>query len=508
MANLNTALTPAPVVTVVNKDGTTATGYTGNVTMALGTNPTNATLGGTTVVAASSGVATFSNLTLNRSGKDFKLLATAAVSGGNTPRTRVSSAFTISTQLVFTTQPSSTQPDTTFTVEVTAQDTAGTTDTSYTGAVTIAIYTSDAAGVLSGTLTQTAVAGVATFTGLSVDLEGTYTLFASGAEVATAYPPAPAVSNSFSIEVFTAPDIIVQSSGNAILGFNFDGSNSHLYTNPLSVNTNIIANVGTTILSGNLSASSAASVLEVGATEITLVQAPGYNLGGTNAVIYNSSFLVFDQEFTAIASYTSLDGQYIGQDGTLGSVFSNSLAVSSFVTGAGLPTVCQTVSDNSNAIIFDNGGGSLGDPSLIVASLNSDFSDEREYQSALQTSPISQIAYEPTNFYVFRCLASTNSPSIEVGSLGGSIVTTVTTLEPFSAASSAEYVYGPICCNSTYLFVIVNDKTVVPSGVGRLFRYALSDWSVTELTNTVNNSSALLGAVTFIDRSRMLILSN
>ena len=61
MANIETALTPAPVITVVNKDGSTATGYTGNVTMALDTNPTGATLTGTTTIAATAGVATFSD---------------------------------------------------------------------------------------------------------------------------------------------------------------------------------------------------------------------------------------------------------------------------------------------------------------------------------------------------------------------------------------------------------------------------------------------------------------
>src|SRR5690606_32103157 len=105
MANLNTAITPAPVVTSVTKGGVVASGYTGNVTMSLDNNPTNATLGGTTTVAASGGVATFSNLTLNRSGKDFTLRATGASQGGVTPRATTSNKFSIPTQLVFTTQP-------------------------------------------------------------------------------------------------------------------------------------------------------------------------------------------------------------------------------------------------------------------------------------------------------------------------------------------------------------------------------------------------------------------
>jgi len=197
MAVLTTAMSPAPVVTVVNKSGSTAVGYTGNITMSLSVNPTGATLGGTVTVAATAGVATFSNLTMNRSGKNFKLLATGATQGSVTPRTKVSEAFTISTQLTFTTQPSATQPDALFTVVVAAKDTAGTTDTAYTGTITISLYSGS--GTLSGTLSRAAVSGVATFTGLSIDDEGTYSLNATGTEVSTAYLPAPAVSSTFTI---------------------------------------------------------------------------------------------------------------------------------------------------------------------------------------------------------------------------------------------------------------------------------------------------------------------
>jgi len=184
MANLNTALTPAPVVTVQNKDGTTATGYTGNITMALATNPSNATLGGTATVAATAGVATFSNLTLNRSGKDFTLRATAAAQGGYTPKARVSRPFTIATRLVFTIQPASVAaPDDIIPpFQVTAQDSLGNTDTAYTGEVTVALYTGAALGILDGFTTRTAVAGVADFSGLSIDAEGTYSLRATAGE--------------------------------------------------------------------------------------------------------------------------------------------------------------------------------------------------------------------------------------------------------------------------------------------------------------------------------------
>jgi len=201
MANLNTALTPAPVITVVNKDGSTASGYTGNVTMALATNPSNATLGGTATVAATAGVATFSNLTLNRSGKDFTLRATAAAQGGYTPKARISRPFTIATRLVFTVQPTGVNnPDDILPgCEVTVQDAAGNTDTEYNGEITLSLYTGAALGILSGFYIRAAVNGVATFTGLSIDGAGTYSFRATAQVIDRAYNPAPAISNTFPV---------------------------------------------------------------------------------------------------------------------------------------------------------------------------------------------------------------------------------------------------------------------------------------------------------------------
>jgi len=191
---LTTAMSPAVVVTARDSFGNTMSSYVGTVTLSLSTNPTGATLGGTTSVAAISGVATFSNLTLNRSGDNFKLSATASGL-----RTAVSNTFDVTTALVFTQQPSPTAINTTFTAEVTAQDTAGATDTNYNGNVTLSIYSATAAGVLSGTLTVTAVAGIATFSNLEIDLDGIYSLVAVGEQVTTAYPPTRIVSNSFSM---------------------------------------------------------------------------------------------------------------------------------------------------------------------------------------------------------------------------------------------------------------------------------------------------------------------
>jgi len=66
------------------------TGFTGTITVALGANPGGGTLAGTKSVAAVSGVATFSTLSINNAGTGYTLVASAAGLTGAT-----SAAFNI-----------------------------------------------------------------------------------------------------------------------------------------------------------------------------------------------------------------------------------------------------------------------------------------------------------------------------------------------------------------------------------------------------------------------------
>ena len=101
-------------------------------------------------------------------------------------------------QLVFTTQPGNTGAGLPVTpaVVVTAEDSSNNPFTSFTGGITLAIGAGP--GTLSGTLTQNAVAGVATFSDLSINkIANGYTLTASpdgGVPDAT--------SNAFNIDTF------------------------------------------------------------------------------------------------------------------------------------------------------------------------------------------------------------------------------------------------------------------------------------------------------------------
>src|SRR5437879_13630566 len=62
------AITPAVQVTAQDASGNTASGFTGNITVAIGTNPSTGTLSGTKTVAAVAGVATFPGLSIDKAG--------------------------------------------------------------------------------------------------------------------------------------------------------------------------------------------------------------------------------------------------------------------------------------------------------------------------------------------------------------------------------------------------------------------------------------------------------
>src|SRR5439155_188256 len=103
-ATAGSVITPAVQVAAQDAQGNTAAGLTGDVSVGIGTNPGGGALSGTTTVAAVNGVATFSTLSINRTGTGYTLTAsgTGLATGG-------SAAFNVSagsaSALVFTGEP-------------------------------------------------------------------------------------------------------------------------------------------------------------------------------------------------------------------------------------------------------------------------------------------------------------------------------------------------------------------------------------------------------------------
>ncbi|MEW6510857.1 MAG: FlgD immunoglobulin-like domain containing protein [Bacteroidota bacterium] len=171
-------ITPPVTVRIEDANGNLVTTDTRGVNLAIGSNPGGGSLSGGGPVSAVGGIATFSSLSINRTGNGYTLVASSAP-----PLTgATSAAFNIvpaaAARLVITTQPSAaatagvvfaTQP------VVQVQDNNGnlvSTDNGRT--VTAARLTGT--GTLQGITTASTVNGVATFTNLSYNIAETITI--------------------------------------------------------------------------------------------------------------------------------------------------------------------------------------------------------------------------------------------------------------------------------------------------------------------------------------------
>jgi len=138
-------------------------------------------LSGTLTVAAVSGVATFSTISIDKVGTGYTLDATAS---GLTTATSNSFDITLgsATQLAFSVEPSNTVATASISpaIEVQVHDAGGNLISAATDSITLAIGTNPSSGTLSGTLVVAAVSGEATFSDISIDNTGTgYTLTAN-----------------------------------------------------------------------------------------------------------------------------------------------------------------------------------------------------------------------------------------------------------------------------------------------------------------------------------------
>jgi hypothetical protein len=196
------------IITAQDNGGATQTGFNGTVTLTLGNNPSSDVLSGTLTATAVNGVATFAGFSLTKLAKGVTLTASAAAATGAT-----SGAFDVlpgaAAKLVFTGQPVNAIIGASIgTLTVAARDAADNVVTSFTGAVSLAIASNLGGSTLSGTTTANAVAGVATFSDISLNLPGAgYTLGASATGLASA------TSNGFQITTGPAQLIGLSSGG-------------------------------------------------------------------------------------------------------------------------------------------------------------------------------------------------------------------------------------------------------------------------------------------------------
>jgi hypothetical protein len=193
-ATAGATLSPAVAVAVRDTFGNTVTGAASPVTVAIGANPGDGTLSGTTTVNAVNGVATFSDLSIQRVSTSFGAYYLTAASGAL--KRASSAAFEITpaapTQLGFVVPPSvvdlalSMSPA----VQVAIQDAFGNTVPTASATVTIALGANPGGATLTGTLTAATANGVALFADLALNQLGSgYTLAATAGTLTAATSP-------------------------------------------------------------------------------------------------------------------------------------------------------------------------------------------------------------------------------------------------------------------------------------------------------------------------------
>jgi hypothetical protein len=193
-------------VEIEDASGNRVTSASATITMALGTNPKNGHLTGTTSTGTSSGVASFSNLVIDSAATGYRLSATG---GGFTAGTSNTFDVTVgsATKLGFRIQPSSTTGGATLsTVQVEIRDAGGNRVTGGSRNIVLSLTTNPNSGTLSGTTTVASASGLANFTTLSIDSAATgygLTATASGGPALTSI-----ASNTFDITVGAAAQLI------------------------------------------------------------------------------------------------------------------------------------------------------------------------------------------------------------------------------------------------------------------------------------------------------------
>src|SRR5207245_2954030 len=180
------AITPAVQVAVQDALGNAVTSFSRTVTVTLAANPGGGTLAGHPTVTAVNGVATFADLSIDRVSTGYMLQATGA--GLTTASVPFDVTPGAATQLAFTVQPTNTAAGAPSPPagQVTARDASGNTATQFTGNITVALGVNLTGAILAGVPAHAAVAGVASFPGLSLNKAGTYTLTATSGTIPVA----------------------------------------------------------------------------------------------------------------------------------------------------------------------------------------------------------------------------------------------------------------------------------------------------------------------------------
>ncbi|MDQ3262498.1 MAG: hypothetical protein M3Y59_02385 [Myxococcota bacterium] len=504
-----------PEVRVAVRDAydNTASGYAGSITLALATNPSGGTLGGTLTRPVAGGEATFADLSVDAAGSGYSLGATSGSLIGAT-----STSFDIvvgaPAALVFTGQPSDTVAGGTLSpaVTVTVRDAGGNTVTSFNGSISLAQGAGSPAGaVLSGTTSVSASSGVATFANLSLDKAGTgYSLVASGASLA------PVTSSTFAVSVGAASQLVfAQPPTNSTAGAAIspairvelrDAAGNLLTSSSANVTLALGNNPGGSTLSGTKTRAAVSGVATFNDLSLDRVGS-GYTLVATSGALPSSesasfsvaagtaSQLVFIQQpsdtLAGAAITPAVSVAVRDASGNTVTSFSGTLTVA---LGAGSPA--GAVLAGTTSVTLASGVGTFAD--LSIAQAGSGYSLQAAVSGlspvistlfAIQVGGASKLVLtqQPTNVGS----GSSISPSVvaEVqDTVGNRVASTATVTVAFANNPTGAVLSGTLSRAAVGGVVTFNNLSVDLAGTG--YTLLLSSGGLTPATSAAFNVSA------------------
>jgi streptogramin lyase len=270
----------------LDSSGNLVSSFNGTVTVGLLNPPSGATVGGTLSVTASNGVATFPSLSLNKAGPTYTLVVTGSGVGEGFSSTVAVTPAAASKVVITQQPPASVAAGIGFGVQAMIEDLYGNVETSATNTVTVALANNPTGATLGGTLSITAVQGIAGFGGLTLTKAASgYTLQVSSTGLSGATSSAIAVTPATATQL-----VITQQPPTSVVvnsGFGFQASIEDSYGNVVTSASNKVkvaldANPGGAKLGGTLTVAASQGIVAFSGLTLNKVGS-GYTLQLTNS---------------------------------------------------------------------------------------------------------------------------------------------------------------------------------------------------------------------------------
>ncbi len=498
-------LTTQPVVEIRDAGGAVVSGSTASVTAAVTSG--NGVLVGTATVAAVNGVATFTNLRVNGSGAQTLTFTSAGLtSAASTSFTTSQVAASLSVQ----TQPAGAVSSTAFTTQpiVRVLDNAGLVVTTGSGATLVVTAAKQSgAGALGGTITATAVAGVATFSTLAITGSGAHTL-----QFTTATPALSVNSGSFTVSAGAASQLAITTQpAGAVSGTPFTtqpviairDADGNLTTSTAAVTASIASGSGT--LAGTVTVNAVGGVatftdLQIGGTGAHTIAFASTGLTGATS----SSITVTAPTATQLAITTQPAGSTSGLNLTTQPVVevrdaggvlvagSTASVTAAITTGNGVLVGTATVNAVNGVATFTNlrvnGSGAqtltFTSSGLTSAAANSFITAQVATSLGVQTQPSGAVSGS----------AFTTQPVVRILDNAGLVVTTgtgATLVVTAAKATGAGTLGGTLTATAVNGVATFSSLAITGSGAHTLqFTTASPALNVSSTSFTVNPGAA------------------